>query len=389
MRFALLGDHPDGIELAQALLDSGRHAIVGCSGLRDEGAWQRLGSPRRVSDVEELLADPAVELVIVAGAPTVRGAQLRRAVQSERLVVCVHPADEKVDTAYEAALIAGDTALPLLPLLPEGLHPAVRRLAAFVGPESPIGPFRLLTFERSAAGDALDNATVEGMRPSVPGWDVLRSLGGEIAEVSSLTEAEDLLASRPVLVAGSFEKGGLFQMTLVPDRRVPLWRMVVIGGSGEVELTFPQGWIGPAILEWHEGGERREEYFERWDAGPALVEQVEAMAEGRKGSLTWQDEVRCLELDDAARGSARSRRANRMEYQEASEEVGFKGTMTLLGCAVLWSVLVLVILARWYPWVGWLILPILLVFIGLQALRAAVRKEKGDRGEPGASAPGG
>jgi predicted dehydrogenase len=369
MRFALLGDHPDGIELAQALLDSGRHAMVGCSGLRDEGAWQRLGSPRRVSDVEELLADPAVELVIVAGAPTVRAAQLRRAVQSEHRVVCVHPADEKADTAYEVALMAGDTGLPLLPLLPEGLHPAVRRLAAF-------GPFRLLTFERSAAGEALDNATVEGMRPAVPGWDVLRSLGGEIAEVSSLTEAEELEAGRPVLVAGSFEKGGLFQMTLVPGRRVPLWRLVAIGASGEAELTFPQGWNGPAILEWHEGGERREEYFERWDAGPALVEQVEAMAEGRKGSLTWQDEVRCLELDDAARGSARSRRANRMEYQEASEEVGFKGTMTLLGCAVLWSVLVLVILARWYPWVGWLILPILLVFIGLQALRAAVPKGK-------------
>src|SRR5262249_35174655 len=95
-----------------------------------------------------------------------------------------------------------------------------------------------------------------------------------------------------------------------------------------------------------------------------------------------QDEVRCLELDDAARGSARSRRANRVEYQEASEGVGVKGTMTLLGCAVLWAGLVLVILARWYPWVGGLILPILLMSTVRKTLRAAVRKGERGRGEP-------
>ncbi|MGL4553497.1 MAG: hypothetical protein ACRC33_20215 [Gemmataceae bacterium] len=374
MRFALLGDHPDGLELAQALIDSGRHAAAGCHGLRDDGAWRRLGSPPRVGDAEELLADPSVDLVIVAGGPSVRAAQLRRAVQSEHRVVCVHPADEKADVAYEAALIAGDTGLPLMPLLPEGLHPAFRRLAGFVGPDSPVGAFRLLTFERSAAGEALENAGVAGMRPAVPGWDVLRAVGGEIAEVLALTDAEELEAGRPVLVAGSFEKGGLFQLTLVPGRRVPLWRLAVAGAGGEAELTFPQGWNGPAILEWREGGERREEYFGRWDAGPALVAQVETMGQG---PVTWQDEVRCLELDDAARNSARTRRASRMEYQEASEEVGFKGTMTLLGCGVLWSVLVLAILARWYPWVGWVILPILLAFIGLQALGYAVPKGKG------------
>ena len=49
---------------------------------------------RRVSDLEEVLADPAIEAVIVAGAPAVRPAQLRRALQSERHVLCVHPADD-------------------------------------------------------------------------------------------------------------------------------------------------------------------------------------------------------------------------------------------------------------------------------------------------------
>ena len=41
-----------------------------------------------------------------------------------------------------------------------------------------------------------------------------------------------------------------------------------------------------------------------------------------------------------------------MDYQEANEEVGFKGTMTLLGCGMLWGVIVILLLSRWYPWTG-------------------------------------
>jgi hypothetical protein len=74
-----------------------------------------------------------------------------------------------------------------------------------------------------------------------------------------------------------------------------------------------------------------------------------------------------------------------MEYQQASEEVGFKGTMTLVGCAMLWIVLLLLIVSRWVPWVGWLILPLLVVFIGMQVLRwvipSGTDKETGRQGD--------
>ena len=79
MRFALLGDHPDGVDLAGALVDSGRHELSVCTVDLGEDVVRRLGQPRRVGDVEEVLADPAVEAVIVAGSPSVRPAQLRRA----------------------------------------------------------------------------------------------------------------------------------------------------------------------------------------------------------------------------------------------------------------------------------------------------------------------
>jgi hypothetical protein len=407
MRFALLGNHPDGLDLAGALVDSGRHELAACSALLDEAARQRLKQLRTIVDVEDILADPAIEAVIVASPPGLRPTHLRRALQSERHVLCVHPADDTPDIAYESSLLQRDTGYVLFPLLPEGQHPAIARLAAFIDRTesdpaanpiastavqraedefterpaearpipSPVGTFRLVQFERCSTGEVLDNTHEPGLQPSFPGWDVLRRLGGELIEVSSFADGEAVEEGKPILLAGRFFKGGLFQVTLLPRQRFSRWRLVVAGTRGQAELTFPQGWNGPAILEWFDGLERREEYFEPWDPWPSLVKSFESAVNKERSTPTWQDEVRALELDDTGRRSVERRRVGLMEYQEASEEVGFKGTMTLVGCGMLWAVLLLLIASRWLPWMGWLILPLLVAFIALQLLRYAIPDE--------------
>jgi predicted dehydrogenase len=383
MRFALLGNHPDGVALASALAASGRHQLLAWAG-PDKGGAARWEGTRRAGDLEEALADPAVEAVIVAGAAAVRPAQLRRALQSERHVLCVHPPGPSPEVAYEAALLQKDTGYVLFPVLPEALHPALRRLADFVerpGPgqpgRSPVGAFRLLEVERASAGEVLDNLDAEGHKPALPGWDVLRLLGGEVIEVSALAEGEALEAGAPVLLAGRFERGGLFQVTLLPHRPGPHWRLAVVGSAARAEVVFPQGWQGPAFLEWRdEAGETREEYWEPWAPWPALVEAFEAALKAKGAApLSWEDAVRALELDDAARRSVERRRTNLLEHLEASEEVGFKGTMTLVGCGLFWVVLLLLIASRWVPQLGWAILPLLLLFVGLQLLRYLIPRE--------------
>jgi predicted dehydrogenase len=439
MRFALLGNHPDGVELACALADSGRHHIVACTAAVDEALLRRWGTPARIADVEEVLADPGVEAVIVAGSPAVRAAQLRRALQSERPVLCVQPPDPSPEVAYEAAMIRDDAGVLLLPILPEGLHPGIRRLADFIerpdsltpDKNSPVGPLRLIEFERISPAELLEGLDTVGQKPSFPGWDILRTLGGEIQEVSAFAEEDEPRPGEPVLLSGRFERGGLFQMTLVPVQPAPRWRLAVIGSRGRAELLFPLGWQGPAFLSWRdEAGELHEEAWERWDPWPALVgvfeealaggrsagrsqggapvpeplrhavtpadtlreavlealpqwdEPEEKSRPGREGPatpLSWQDTVRALELDDAARRSIERRRASMLEYPEASEEVGFKGTMTLVGCGMLWGILLLLILSRWVPQVGWLIVPLLVVFLALQFLRYLIPGPGGKR----------
>jgi predicted dehydrogenase len=361
MRFALLGKHPDGLAMAAALIASGRHEQI----------------TRQVSDVEEVLADPDVEAVIVAGEPAVRPAQLRRALQSERHVLCVYPPDQTTDAVYEADLIRQDTGRTLFPLLPGSTHPGVRRLADFLrlagkddSPVSPVGAFRLLEMECVAPRPA------DG-KPTFPGWDLLRALGGEIAEVSGFAVGEHAETDDPVLASGRFERGGLFHVTYLPDHVDVPSRLTVIGDRGRADLLFPVGWQGPAFLDWRdESGEFHEEAWDAWDPWPSLVERFEAAVAGK--TPTWLDAVRGAELDDALRRSIERRRTSLMEYQEASEETGFKGTMTLVGCGLIWAIILFVVLSFWFPKVGWLIVPLLVIFLGMQFLRYLIpsrRKE--------------
>jgi len=129
--------------------------------------------------------------------PTGRS-KLRRALQAERHVLCVYPPDDTPEIAYEAAMIQRDNGVVLLPLLPHLTHPAVARLAQFIerseiAPNtSPLGAFRLLELYRTTTGEVLDNIDAAGQKPSFPGWELLRRLGGEIAEVAGFAEREQL-----------------------------------------------------------------------------------------------------------------------------------------------------------------------------------------------------
>jgi predicted dehydrogenase len=405
MRFALLGDHPDALDMACALVGSGRHEIVSYTGppagVECLRRWGITVEP--VRDLEEVLADPSIDAVIVGSRPADRPAHLRRALQSERHVLCVHPADHSPDIAYEAALIQGDTQRVLLPLLPESLHPAFGRLAGLIrAQEGPLGAFQLLQMERGLGDVVLIDGGHHEQKLSLPGWDVLRSLRGEVAEVFALHAKpaagdEESAAGEPLLLTGRFEGQGLFQVIFLPGQTEARWHVAVIGNYGRAEMVFPQGWPGPATLLWQpDGDEAGEEHWPIWNPWPALVELFEERVsigaprsglEARSGGLTWQTAVRCLELDDAVRRSLERGRVSTLEYPEATEDVGFKGTMTLVGCGLLWVGLLLLVLSAWIPslkW-WWAIVPLLIAFLGLQVLRWIVpRSHAKEAQEPSA-----
>ena len=389
MQFALLGDHLDGVEMACALVATGRHELLAYAGNgKSSAALRQCGvAVKAIGDLEEILADPAIEGVIVAGPLSVRPAQLRRALQSERHVLCVQPANHSADTAYEAAMIQGDTHQLLFPLLSHRLHPGVCRLAELTGASGQLGALRLLTLEWLSSKAAGDDAGQYQLL--VSSWEILRRIGGEIAEVSGYARSEEIVPGEALLVAGSFERAGVFQSTYVPQAHDDSCRLRIDAERGAACLRFPGGWAKGSRLTWRaEDDIVHEENWASWSPWPALVSEFEANLARMEGKtmkveahdVSWLDATRCLELSDALRRSVQRRRASALEYQEATEEASFKGTMTLVGCGMLWAMILILVLSNWLPRLGWLILPLLVVFLALQLFRWALPRRDAPTG---------
>jgi hypothetical protein len=119
---------------------------------------------------------------------------------------------------------------------------------------------------------------------------------------------------------------------------------------------------------WQRIVERFESAVEKLKTAPRVAPGSGPALDLRDG-LGWNDEIRALELNDLARRSIERRRAYSLDFQEATEEVGFKGTMTLVGCALLWLIPLVLLLSAWIPWLFWLVVPVLVVFLALQFLK--------------------
>jgi hypothetical protein len=367
MRFALLGDEPDGLEMAGYLAGTGRYELAA---VLDAAIPDFAPSATRFTDLEEVLADPKIELVIVAGKITVRGEQLRRALQSERHVLCVHPCADRLDRAYEAALIAEETKKLLLPLLPDGVQPVIMQLAQVLRDRAKgKAPFEWLTWQQRMRA-AHSPESVFG------GWDVLRRLGGEIAEVSGFMELEEVALDKPLLATGRFEKGGLFQLVLLPGRKEEKTWLSIEAESLSVELERD-----PTSL-WHMAAPDTDlplpapTIKKRWQALLPVIETA-LFDPGQRLPLTWDDEIRSLELEDALKRSIEKRRAVSMEYSEVSEETSARSSITLIGCGMIWLMLLVFAISIWVPWIRWLVVPMLVGFLALLAARWFVERTKG------------
>jgi hypothetical protein len=355
MQFALVGDDPDGLAMAGALAATGRHQLALVCGVRAPGF---AAQAQREDDLEEILADPKVEMIIVAGPLPVRADQLRRAVQSERHALCVYPCADKPDAAYEMALIRDDTRKALVPLLPWSLHPAVERFRELAS------GFRLLTCEHHATG-------VAGIR-----WDVLRAIGGEIAEVTGFAADEKWDPAKPYSLQGRFEKSGLLQFSSLPNSPGSLIQLAATGRDFEARLSGTSFEGAVTIARRSAGGEWSEERFAAWDAWPALVAIVEAAcAEPLAPSrVSWQEAIHGLELDDALKRSIEKRRAQSLEYREVNEEISTRGTLTLIGCGMIWLILLIFGLSIWIPWLRWAVVPLLAGFLLLLGMKWLAQK---------------
>ena len=345
MRFALLGDHPDGRAAAAALAAGGRHELTAYTTAADADLRRWAAGARRVADLEEILADPAVEAVIVAGGrttwPPSSAAPCSPSGTSSAFILPERPPISLMKRTCCARTWAASCCrcCPARCTPPSAGWPSSSGgPPRSGGAASPVGAFRLLEMEQAAAAGTGAQADLPRLGPAAGAGRRdrrgVRARGRRTRRGRRAGAGVGPLRGRRT-VPGDVPAG--------PARRrdaAGRGRRSRPGGTGV------SGRLAGTGLSGLDGRIRRNAGRGVGCVGPvAGAGGAVRVGRGGRGRLrpAWLDAVRGLELDDAARRSVERRRSSVLEYQEASEETGFKGTMTLVGCGLIWAMLILLV----------------------------------------------
>lgn len=378
MNFLILGDGPEERAWAVALAETLGHRLI--------AAYPGVESPAGVhapSDLDDALAVPGVEAVVVGGDFQARAEALRRAAAEGLAIVVIHPPGEDSEAYYQVALSREETGATVVPDLPARLHPVLLRLGEALR-TGELGAFRDLRYE--ATVEPSDGVPERDLVRVVfaRAVDVVRSLLGEIEAVNASGNPPGVRPDLGLVAQLRVAGGRRAEVRLSTGTPGPI-SITLQGANGTLKGEIPPDLAGPSrILGQGVTGGESVESFLPWNPGAATLRVLESARENRPARPNLQDATRATEVAEGVVRSLRRGRTIDLNYEDISEEATFKGVMTSIGCMVLLAILVVIPLALAGPALGiggtiylaYAIPPILLGFLFLQLLRFAARKPK-------------
>ncbi len=119
----------------------------------------------------------------------------------------------------------------------------------------------------------------------------------------------------------------------------PSWKLLVAGEKGEISLTAEE-----KAPDWNVRTERvslpSRTDMTAFDEGERVLQSLTEGTREASYAADWNDLIRAFEIVDAARASARRRRAIDLHLETTSERNIFKSHMTAVGCLLLTFTLV-------------------------------------------------
>ncbi|MCS7168143.1 MAG: hypothetical protein RMI91_03565 [Gemmatales bacterium] len=366
-RVGLIGDHPWARALVEALQQQGCR-LIACAGPEPLLAWAMRWSPTvSVSrDAAQGLSHPEVDVLVLADTWPFRGELLAQAIQLDRSVFVIHPADQALERYYVVQLALEERRFPVWPIIPHRFFDGLARIRTWL---QGIGQSPSWHLEVNIPINELKSLEIAPARkrPTLetdrchPLWfwaDWLRCLGGEIAEIYAVGEATSLsVLHAPLTVTGRWESGGHF-----------IWRQAP-GLTEGFRLQTAQGiitWLGATVepgrhvCQYEREGQRQ--IVE--SSGESVWKNYAAwLLDANNCTYTpaqWVDAVAAAEIVQAIEESLRSRKAVSLLRQEYTESAVFKSQAASLGCGIIWLILVLAMISPLVPQALYLI-PILLL----------------------------
>ena len=369
MNFLILGDGAEELAWLRRIVEDDEQRVVAAFPGFDE--FPDIPGP---ADLDDALATPGVEAVVVGGGLEFRAEALRRVAAAGWPAICLHPPGPDAEPYYVVALSREETGATIVPDLPERLHPGVERIRSAIATQE-LGPFRELRYEAPARVDLVGEAFARMV-------DLVRSLLGEIDALTATGDppGEHPTASLVVHLRDAKARRAEVRTWVGPPEPA---RLLLLAAQGSVTLEFDpdEEHTSRLIRRTATGGEEAVD-LPPWDSQGEIL-AILGRAVGREDvHPSLLDGTRAMELVEAVHRSLRRGRTVELHYEEISEEASFKSVMTSTGCTLLMAVLVVLPLALvgpafgmgWTLYLAYAVLPILILFIVLQSLRFAVRK---------------
>lgn len=368
MDLAFVGSETDWAELSPWFRFSSENRVVGILSDDRSQDWHHWPEGiRPLHDFEMVLADPEIDGLILAGNLGRRPEIVRRSAQTERFLVCAHPADLGAVFYHEVAMIALESRAILVPFLPARCHSAWLALQSLCHTERKLGAIRSVCIERGAPYS--DKQLIAGSYAEAA--DLLTGLLGDVRQVTATGD----LAHRRLMVQheiGDNVQGEIRLDATQPDRQ---WQVRVVGERGRAELLLEQGWIDSGWLRCTVGDELQEDLIPHSNFD--LIDLVTSQHQGSSRFPSWSEATQLAELADNVALSLQRLRTVEVFHEKRDELASFKGRMTTCGCGLIWTTLFGIMsfaAARglgipWLEWVPYLLISLLVLFLMAQGLR--------------------
>lgn len=370
MDFILIGADPLALEFVDAARAAGHRLIA----VWDQGSHRaltdRYTGTAAITSLEQIKSFSNIDYLILAGDYSGRADRLRTILRSDPVdLILSVPVAPKPDVYYELGLWQQESGAKVLGLLPELFHPGLERMKQLLRHGQPDGATVSYDLELLQPLPDPDSSSRFSS-----GWHWIREFSGEIDEVSTIASSPEAGAASDVVVSARLRNGqiGSIRYSAAVGNLVQLR---LRRDADDLRCELPNGFPGEkCLLEGTVAGRPVREAIHCEQPAVRLLRGWEQISQPADGSLTTVV-TRQVELAEAVRRSLHYQRAVSLEYDEFSEEASFKGIMATTGCGLLWAVVLVAILAAMgVPFVHYLVLPALILFLLLQTLGLVFRR---------------
>ena len=342
MNFLILGGGPIELAWARVIAESGKHRVLSVF-----PAFTELPELRASSDLDDALATPGVEAVLVGGALDLRAESLRSVASSGLPAICLHPPGPDSEAYYQVAMSRAETGSILVPDLANRLHPGVLVMREALR-RGELGMFRSLRFEASVDSDAADLARYSFARAV----DVVRALLGEIEAVTATGDPPGDRPNQSLVVQLRASLSRRAELRFEPGPPLPS-RIILTGETGSLTLELNES-ADPRPRLMKKSATNKETLLDLdpWDPFQAVLDVFEDAVAGLPHHPDLMDATRAMEVSEGVVRALRRGRTVELHYEEISEAGTFKSVMTSTGCLILLAVLFVVPLALAGPPLG-------------------------------------